>query len=162
VWSVGQNAPQPGAEQNGEKPGTQSNAPTVPSSVPSPLQVAEEQGGVAVHDEHPGQGAQPQAIPPSESREGQLVTVPHNTTVFDLAAKIYGQRTTLALDLIKESNPQVDDLNRVLEGQQLWMPALTRENLLRPQSDGSFRLIYATFRTVDAAEARARQMRRKG
>jgi hypothetical protein len=66
------------------------------------------------------------------------------------------------MDLIKEFNPQIEDLNWVAAGQDLRLPLLTRETLLRPQSDGSYHLIVAAFRSRAGAEEQARFLRKRG
>ena len=66
------------------------------------------------------------------------------------------------MDLIKEFNPEIENLNWVAAGQNLRLPSLTRETLLRPQSDGSYHLIVASFRSLPGAEEHARLLRSKG
>ena len=56
------------------------------------------------------------------------------------------------MDLIKEFNPQIKNLNWVSAGQDLLLPRLTRETLLRKQPDGSYRLIVASFRNLRGAD----------
>jgi hypothetical protein len=58
----------------------------------------------------------------------------------------------LALNLVKEANPQISDLDKVPEGDRIWAPPLTKETLLRQQPDGSYRLIFASFRKRREAE----------
>jgi general secretion pathway protein A len=75
------------------------------------------------------------------------LTVQPGSTVAEIAANMYGVRRDLGLDLIKEYNPHIDNLNRIVAGQKLWLPPLSREVLVRQQPDGSYHLILATFRT---------------
>ena len=51
----------------------------------------------------------------------------------------------LGMDLIKEFNPEIQNLNWVNAGQDLLLPVLKQETLLRQQADGSFRLAIASF-----------------
>jgi len=159
--SVPQSAPQLSEEQKNENWETTASVSTL-SPPPAPLPAVGEQEGTAVAGKLSSQGWQPQAGPSSADREGQFITVPHGATVFDLVSQVYGERNLLALDLIKELNPHINDVDRVLEGEQLWMPALTRETLLRRQPDGFYHLILASFRKLRDAEERARKVRRKG
>jgi hypothetical protein len=59
------------------------------------------------------------------------------------------------MDLIKEFNPQIENLNWVFPGQDLLLPPLTHETMLRKQTDGSYRLIVATFRSLTEANENA-------
>ena len=78
-------------------------------------------------------------------------------TVLALVSRLYGDHGFLALDLLKELNPQINDLDKVSEGDRIWIPPLNRETLLRQQMDGSYRLIFSSFRQRREAE-RCRQM----
>ena len=90
------------------------------------------------------------------------ITIPYGATIYQIAIDTYGANTVLGMDLIKEFNPQIEDLNWIAAGQDLWLPHLTRETLLRRQSDGSYRLIVASFRNFTGAEEQARFLRKKG
>jgi len=83
---------------------------------------------------------------------GQFVTVTRGLTIISLVSRLYGDHSILALDLIKESNPQINDLDKVPEGERIWIPPLTKETLLRRQADGSYRLIGSSFRKRREAE----------
>ena len=83
-------------------------------------------------------------------------------TIYKIAMDAYGANTDLGMDLIKELNPQIEDLNWVFAGQDLLLPSLTRETLLRQQPDGSYHLIVASFRSLTGAEEHARLLRNKG
>jgi hypothetical protein len=159
--SVAQNAPQLSEGQQDKKRETKESASTLPPP-PAPLPAVGEQESVAVAGKLPSQRWQPQVVSSSEDRNGQLITVPHGVSVLDLVSQVYGERNLLALDLIKELNPHINDVDRVLEGEQLWMPLLTRGTLLRRQPDGSYHLILASFRKLRNAEERARTAHRKG
>jgi hypothetical protein len=51
----------------------------------------------------------------------------------------------LALDLVPDLNPQIDDLNWVVAGQVLRLPVLNRDDLVYRQRDGSFSVIVDSF-----------------
>ena len=89
-------------------------------------------------------------------REGQRVMIQQGTNIHKIASDAYGANTTLGMDLIKEFNPQIKNLNWVSAGQDLLLPPLTRETLLRQQPDGSYRLIVASFRSLRGADEYAR------
>jgi general secretion pathway protein A len=95
-------------------------------------------------------------------RKDQRVTIQDGATIYQIAIDTYGANTVLGMDLIKELNPQIEDLNWVSAGQDLLLPSLTRETLLRQQPDGSYRLIVASFRRRTGADEHARLLRNKG
>jgi general secretion pathway protein A len=95
-------------------------------------------------------------------RKEQRVTIPYGTTIYEIAIDTYGANTVLGMDLIKEFNPQIEDLNWVSAGQDLLLPSLTRATLLRQQPDGSYHLIALSFRSLAGANERARLLRNKG
>jgi general secretion pathway protein A len=74
------------------------------------------------------------------------ITVQPGSTIAEMAANIYGPQRNLGLDLIKEYNTHIENLNRIIAGQKLWIPPLSRETLVRQQPDGSYTLILASFR----------------
>ena len=69
-------------------------------------------------------------------RKEQRVAIPHGSSVYKIAIDTYGANTALGIDLIKELNPEIKNLNRVSAGRDLLLPSLTRETLLRRQPDG--------------------------
>ena len=92
----------------------------------------------------------------------QRVMIQDGATIYKMAIDAYGANTVLGMDLIKEFNPQIDNLNWVFAGKDLLLPSLTRETLLRQQPDGSYHLIVASFRRRTEADALARFLRNKG
>jgi hypothetical protein len=92
----------------------------------------------------------------SAVKQNPRITIQHGSTIHQIAREIYGANTLLAMDLIKEFNPQIENLNWVFPGQDLLLPPLTLETMLRKQSDGSYRLIVATFRSLTEANNHAR------
>jgi hypothetical protein len=88
--------------------------------------------------------------------------IPRGGTVSDIAFQTYGHYSTLAVDLIKEFNPHIADLDWIRAGDRLWMPPLTRDTLVRVQTDGSYRLIVASFLSPAAAEKLRDGIRRRG
>lgn len=95
-------------------------------------------------------------------QQNQYVTIQHGSTIQKIAADTYGRNTTLGMDLIKEFNPQIPNLNWVLPGQELSLPPLSQETLLREQPDGSYRFIVASFSNRADASAYARLLGNEG
>lgn len=92
----------------------------------------------------------------------QRVIIQAGSTISKIATDAYGANSHLGMDLIKEFNPQIKDLNWVSPGQDLLLPPLTQQTMLRMQSDGSYRLIVASFRSITGADEYARLLRDKG
>jgi general secretion pathway protein A len=91
------------------------------------------------------------------------LTIQNGSTVFQIATDAYGSRSAiLGIDLIKEFNPDIANLNWINAGQDLLLPALNEETLLRQQPDGSFRLIVASFLSRREAEEFAERIVRDG
>ncbi|MBM4255246.1 MAG: hypothetical protein FJ147_05050 [Deltaproteobacteria bacterium] len=105
------------------------------------------------------------AVLPDASRidsNGQAVTVTRGDAVSELVLRVYGNYSALALDLIKEFNPDITNLDRILIGQRLVLPSLSRDTLMRQQTDGTYKLILGTFPTAIAAEKMAQSVRSSG
>jgi general secretion pathway protein A len=100
------------------------------------------------------------AGPPARDQRPMLI--PQGGTISDIAFRTYGHYSTLAVDLIKESNPHISDLDWIRAGDRLWLPPLTAETLIRPQPDGSYRLVLASFLSSVAAERLSDGIRRRG
>ena len=57
-------------------------------------------------------------------RKDQRVVIQYGATIYKIAIDAYGTNTVLGMDLIKEFNPQIEDLNWVSAGQDLLLPSL--------------------------------------
>jgi type II secretory pathway predicted ATPase ExeA len=90
------------------------------------------------------------------------VTIQYGSTVFQIATDAYGSSAVLGMDLIKEFNPDIPNLNWINAGQDLLLPTLSEETLLRQQPDGSFRLVLASFLSRREAEEFAERIVRDG
>jgi general secretion pathway protein A len=95
-------------------------------------------------------------------RKGQRVVIRQGATIYKIASDVYGANTALGMDLIKEFNPQIENLNWIFVGQDLVLPSLTWENLLRQQPDDSYHLILGSFRSRAGADEYARLWRSQG
>ena len=106
---------------------------------------------------------QPRAsIPAIASWREKPIAVQPGSTIDEIAAHIYGVQKNLGLDLIKEYNTHIENLNRIIAGRRLWLPPLSRETLVRQQPDGSYSLILASFRTPQQSEPLVQIARQKG
>ena len=94
--------------------------------------------------------------------ENQRVIIPRGSSIYKIASETYGANTALGVDLIKEFNPEIKDLNRVFVGQALLLPSLTPGTLLRKQPDGSYRLIATTFYRLPRAGEYVARLRNEG
>ncbi len=81
----------------------------------------------------------------SSSNRNRPMIIPYGSTIYEIANNAYGANTILGMDLIKEFNPQIKDLNWISAGQDLILPALTRKTLVRQHGDGSYRFIVASY-----------------
>jgi hypothetical protein len=90
------------------------------------------------------------------------VVIEYGSTIIEIANGAYGANKILAMDLLKEFNGHIENLNWVLAGQNLWLPPLSRETLLRKQPDGSYRLVLASFASSMGAERLSQVVRSKG
>ena len=90
------------------------------------------------------------------------LVIPQGATIADIAFKTYGSYNLLAIDLIKELNPHIANLNWIRAGEQLRLPSLDAETLIRRQPDGSYRLILGSFLSSQAAERIRDRVRRAG
>jgi general secretion pathway protein A len=90
------------------------------------------------------------------------MTVQPGATVAEIAATTYGGQRNLGLDLIKEYNAHIENLNRIVAGQRLWLPPVSRETLVRRQPNGSYSLILASHRMPHQSEQLAQVARLTG
>jgi hypothetical protein len=90
------------------------------------------------------------------------VIIQYGSTVYEIATDAYEANAVLGLDLIKEVNPQIQNLNKVSAGQELLLPPLTPETLVRHQPDGSYRLLIASFLGRTEAEDFAGRITKAG
>ena len=90
------------------------------------------------------------------------IIIQYGSTIYEIALNTYGANAILGMDLIKEFNPAIKDLNWVTSGQQLVLPDLTQETLTQKQGDGSYRLIVASYINRTDADELANRIRREG
>jgi general secretion pathway protein A len=88
----------------------------------------------------------------------ELIVIQYGSTIYEIAIAKYGTHAVLGMDLIKEFNPAIINLNSVAAGQKLLVPALTLESLARRQEDGSHHLIVAAFLGRREADEFARRV----
>jgi general secretion pathway protein A len=119
---------------------------------PALTSTAENNPHAARHD--PGRETAPRKaqVPVELNQEDVRVTIQRGATIYQIAIDAYGANTLLGMDLIKEFNPQIENLNWVYAGRDLLLPPLTRRTLLRQQPDGSYQLIVGSFRSRAGAD----------
>jgi len=105
---------------------------------------------------------QPTPSPVFNEWKGETITIARGDTISHIAIKMYGSSNLLAFDLIRELNPHIKDLDRIVVGDKILFPALTRETLLRKQADGSSQLIVGSFYSENEAEKLAKAAQRDG
>jgi hypothetical protein len=101
-------------------------------------------------------------IPEAADWRENPLTVRSGSTVVEIATNVYGSQRDLGLDLIKEYNTHIENLNRIIAGQRLWLPPVSRETLMRQQPDGSYTLILASLRNPQQSAQLAQIARLKG
>jgi hypothetical protein len=84
------------------------------------------------------------------------------STIGSIAYHFYGANSLLGIDLIKEFNPQLQDLNWISFDWGLRIPSLTKETLQREQPDGSYHVILASFPSLMGGQRFAQAIRLKG
>jgi general secretion pathway protein A len=135
--------------------------PTVPTEATTHQQAAPEAVNTEVTALSPSVLEKANAVK-TTIRKHRSVTIRHGSTVHEIARDVYGTNTLLGLDLIKEFNPQITNLNWVFPGQNLLLPSLTKETMLRKQSDGSYRVIVTSFLSLTEAQKYGRLLRDEG
>jgi general secretion pathway protein A len=98
----------------------------------------------------------------SKSREPQRIVVLPGSSIYKIVNDTYKENGALGMDLIQEFNPEIKNLSKVAAGQDLLLPFLTPETLIRKQPDDSYRLIVASFHSRRAADEHARILSSKG
>lgn len=114
----------------------------------------------------PSSPSEPVSVTPhaqaDAKRQYQRVIIQYGSTIQKIASDKYGPNTILGMDLIKEFNPQIQNLNRVMPGQELLLVPLSEETLLREQPDGSYHFIVGSFYNGVDAQARSRALSNEG
>jgi len=90
------------------------------------------------------------------------VLIQHGSTIYKIISDAYGANNLVALDIIKEFNPQIKNLNWVFPGQELLLPPLTHETMVRKQPDGSYRVIVASLPSLTEADKYTRLLSNAG
>ena len=91
------------------------------------------------------------------------VRIESKMTVFDLVLKNYGSFNILAIDLIRENNPHLKNLERIVVGEKIWLPPLSQDTLVREQPDNQgYQLILGAFRSKKEAEKFAQEVKAQG
>ena len=99
----------------------------------------------------------------SASCKGQLEIL-SGATIYDIAGAFYTEgKRFLGVDLIRDYNTHIENLDDIYPGQKLCIPTLEQTTRLRQeQESGYFNLILDAFRSTRKAQALARSVQRKG
>ena len=100
------------------------------------------------------------AVPVEEKMETTRIL--QGSAIGSIAYHFYGASSFLSIDLIKEFNPQLQDLNWISFDSGLRLPPLTKETLQRQQPDGSYHLILASFPSLMVGQRFAQAISLKG
>jgi len=100
------------------------------------------------------------AVPVEKKMETTWIL--QGSAIGSIAYHFYGASSFLSIDLIKEFNPQLQDLNWISFDSGLRLPPLTKETLQRQQPDGSYHLILASFPSLMVGQRFAQAIRLKG
>jgi hypothetical protein len=84
--------------------------------------------------------------------------VQYGSTIYKIAIDAYGANALLGMDLIKEFNPQIANLNWIYAGEEILLPALSRDALVRQNPDGSYRVIVGSFLSRTEADLSAQRI----
>ncbi len=149
-----------------EMPQTQS-AQEAPAEQSSP----EATSGAAGQDSSADVSSQQYAYTPTaagqsnqgEPCKGQLEIL-SGATIYDIAGAFYAEgKRLLGVDLIRDYNTHIKNLDNIYPGQKLCLPTLAQTTRLRQeQESGSFNLILDTFRSTRKARTLARSVQQKG
>ncbi len=104
----------------------------------------------------------PPSTPTSSLWREHPVVIESGMSIFALVLKNYGTYSMLAVDLVRENNPHVKNLEKIVVGEKVWLPPLSQETLVREQPNGAYRLILASFRRQKEAEQFAQTVRERG
>jgi len=148
--------------------GTESGSEN-PSAVDAEPQVLSEEtkpsvSPVAYEKEESEQQKSSSSADPAALVEKKVETtrILQGSAVGSIAYHFYGANSLLGIDLIKEFNPQLQDLNWISFDWGLRLPSLTRETLQRQQPDGSYHLILGSFPSLMVGQRFAQAIRLKG
>ncbi len=149
-----------------EMPQTQS-APEAPAEQSSPEATSEAAGQDSSADVSSQQYAYtPTAAGQSNQGEpckGQLEIL-SGATIYDIAGAFYAEgKRLLGVDLIRDYNTHIKNLDNIYPGQKLCLPTLAQTTRLRQEREsGSFNLILDAFRSTRKARTLARSVQQKG
>ena len=100
---------------------------------------------------------------PGGTCQGELEIV-SGATIYQVAQEFYGEtKVLLGVDLIRDYNSHIANLDNIYPGQKLCIPTLNRATRVRQSKEsGSYKLILDSFRSTRKAQALIRQVKQKG
>jgi general secretion pathway protein A len=97
-----------------------------------------------------------------ETEDAPFIVVPSGTTILEIVRKNYQSANILAVDVLKEMNPHLEDLDHIQIGEKIWLPPLNQETLMRQEPDGLYRLVVGSFRSLIEAEQFSQKVKAQG
>ena len=151
-------SPSPDPYKGNDPPGKRDSSPAL-----DPYPSAKKKGMVETKGEAQDRFSSPsQPLAPTGKWKDRPIVIRHGATISEIVVEAYGDYNTLAIDLIKEFNPHIENLNWVKAGERVWLPPLTRETLLRRDKNDRYRLILASPMKAEAARTLQGALRHKG
>lgn len=149
-----QEAPAEGSSSEASTPASDQESSADASSVVSPDETA---------PNSPVKYAFTPAADPGRICQGELEIV-SGATIYALAQNFYQEtKIFLGVDLIREYNTHITNLDHIYPGQKLCIPSLSRATRLRQSKEsGSYNLILDSFRSTRKANALIRRVQQKG
>lgn len=124
-----------------------------------PAAIADIKPGVETTPDEPSTAAPPPAAEPAMQNNfipgaapQKMVTAKKGDMVSSLALKEYGTLNDTIFDIIKRTNPGLEDLNLIYIGQPITLPHIVYDNLLVAEDNGTCSLHVATFSSYKEAE----------
>ncbi|HOX93621.1 MAG TPA: AAA family ATPase [Syntrophales bacterium] len=93
----------------------------------------------------PAQPKEQHKEPLTAAAPEKVITVQKGWTLSLVAQQYYGLANPTVLDILLENNPEITDVNQIFVEQQIKIPALTEETLLRLEADGRYSIHLGTF-----------------
>ena len=113
-----------------------------------------------------GLGALPEQGTPERPRldgaDFSQVVVQSGDSMSQIAIRKYGQASTTILDLLKLANPELEDIDRIVVGQSVRLPQLSRGFPVLDKGDGEFALLVFSAAQPGRASALSDALRGHG
>ena len=135
----------------------QESKPTSPETENVAAQGVIESASATKNEETPEQNSSTSPVLRKETPPAKIVIVKEGDTVTGLAAGIYGFVNDDLVERIKESNPDIEDINRISIGQKIVFPPLESAN-----TAPIFTVHVASFEPIESARELFQELLKKG